>query len=358
MLFLTSGLHGWPQLPLVPRRTPCLPAALRHHPHPFHFGLALWEYWRSVGTALWAWRGFGGGHRLTSGAASVIYCKQAHRLVTAKNRQWFWAQGSAPAAFWLLKLTSWLLTHTGTFVLDANKVNIKIHHLRWYNSFSLISKCIARWCDTCSLQMAANVSKLYTMESVQLSLSKVAKKILHHLKDTADLEQNVLPEQKLLVLMVLLEWSELTSHSLPSSSERGESDRGDSLSFGWKGWGTKRGMRLRGLPFPGDFFSCSEWLSEEGMERVSIVVDYDNLNVTVYTFLTHTATDTAGVSYKICSGEKLSSKKNIWWPQISLILRGYVWDEVPFVPYQTSISAWTHAQHSWAAATHFVLQTF
>lgn len=85
--------------------------------------------------------------------------------------------------------------------------------------------------------MAANVSKLYMMESVQLSLYKVAKNktILHHLKDTADLEQSVLPEQKLLVLMVLLEWSELTSHSLPSSSEKGESDRGDPLSFGWTG---------------------------------------------------------------------------------------------------------------------------
>lgn len=72
------------------------------------------------------------------------------------------------------------------------------------------------------------------------------------------LELNFLPEQKLLVLMVLLEWSELTSHSFPSSSEKGESDRGEPLSFGRKGWRTKRGMRLRGLPFSGDFFSCSK----------------------------------------------------------------------------------------------------
>jgi len=57
--------------------------------------------------------------------------------------------------------------------------------------------------------------------------------------------------------MVLLEWSELTSHSFPSSSDSGESDAGDPLSFGLKGWRTKRGMRLRGLPFSGDFFSWS-----------------------------------------------------------------------------------------------------
>lgn len=57
--------------------------------------------------------------------------------------------------------------------------------------------------------------------------------------------------------MVLLEWSELMSHSLPSSSEKGESDRGEPLSFGRKGWRTRRGMRLRGLPFSGDFLSCS-----------------------------------------------------------------------------------------------------
>lgn len=47
------------------------------------------------------------------------------------------------------------------------------------------------------------------------------------------------------------------SHSLPSSSEKGESDRGEPLSFGRKGWRTRRGMRLRGLPFSGDFLSCS-----------------------------------------------------------------------------------------------------
>lgn len=72
------------------------------------------------------------------------------------------------------------------------------------------------------------------------------------------LETNILPEQKLLVLMVLLELSELMSHSFPSSSEKGESDRGEPLSFGRKGWRTRRGMRLRGLPFSGDFFSCSK----------------------------------------------------------------------------------------------------
>lgn len=66
-----------------------------------------------------------------------------------------------------------------------------------------------------------------------------------------------LPEQKLLVLMVLLEWSELRSHSFPSSSEKGESDRGEHLSFVRRWWRTRRGMRLRGLPFSGDFFSCS-----------------------------------------------------------------------------------------------------
>lgn len=71
-------------------------------------------------------------------------------------------------------------------------------------------------------------------------------------------ELNFLPEQKLLVLMVLLEWSELMSHSFPSSSEKGESDKGEPLSFGRKGWRTRRGMRLRGLPFSGDFFSCSK----------------------------------------------------------------------------------------------------
>lgn len=73
-----------------------------------------------------------------------------------------------------------------------------------------------------------------------------------------EVELNFLPEQKLLVLIVLLEGSELTSPSLPSSSERGDSDRGDPLSFGRKGWRIKRGMRLRGLPFSGDFFSCSK----------------------------------------------------------------------------------------------------
>lgn len=77
------------------------------------------------------------------------------------------------------------------------------------------------------------------------------------------LELNFLPEQKLLVLMVLLEWSELMSHSFPSSSEKGESDRGEPLSFGGKGWRTKRGMRLRGLPFSGDFFSCSKQFTLE-----------------------------------------------------------------------------------------------
>lgn len=46
------------------------------------------------------------------------------------------------------------------------------------------------------------------------------------------------------------------SHSLPSSSEKGESDSGEPLSFGRKGWRTRRGMRLRGLPFSGDFLSC------------------------------------------------------------------------------------------------------
>lgn len=70
------------------------------------------------------------------------------------------------------------------------------------------------------------------------------------------LRLNSLPE-KLLVLMVLLEWSELMSHSF-SSSEKGESDKGEPLSFGRKGWRTRRGMRLRGLPFSGDFFSCTE----------------------------------------------------------------------------------------------------
>ena len=74
----TSGFHGWPQLPLVPLRVPSFAAPLGHHPHPLHFGFALWEY-RRPGTLLWAWRGFGGGHRLTSGAAGVIYCRQAHR---------------------------------------------------------------------------------------------------------------------------------------------------------------------------------------------------------------------------------------------------------------------------------------
>ena len=37
----------------------------------------------------------------------------------------------------------------------------------------------------------------------------------------------VSPEQKLLVLMVLLERSELRSQSFPSSSEVGDSDTGD-----------------------------------------------------------------------------------------------------------------------------------
>lgn len=69
---------------------------------------------------------------------------------------------------------------------------------------------------------------------------------------------NILPEQKLLMLMVLLEWSELRSHSFPSSSENWESDRGEDLLLGLKGWSTRRGMRLRGLPFSGDFFSCSK----------------------------------------------------------------------------------------------------
>lgn len=72
------------------------------------------------------------------------------------------------------------------------------------------------------------------------------------------LELNFLPEQKLFVLMVLLEWSELMSHSFPSSSEKGESDRGEPLSFGRNGCRTKRGMRLRGLPFSEDFFSCAK----------------------------------------------------------------------------------------------------
>lgn len=71
------------------------------------------------------------------------------------------------------------------------------------------------------------------------------------------METIVSPEQKLLLLMVRLEWSELKSQSLPSSSEKGESDRGEPLSFGRKGWRTRRGMRLRGLPFSGDFLSCS-----------------------------------------------------------------------------------------------------
>lgn len=72
------------------------------------------------------------------------------------------------------------------------------------------------------------------------------------------LKHHFLPEQKLLELMVLLERPELLSHSLPSSSEKGESDRAEPLSFGRKGGRTKRGMRLRELPFSGDFFSCSD----------------------------------------------------------------------------------------------------
>lgn len=46
---------------------------------------------------------------------------------------------------------------------------------------------------------------------------------------------NHIPEQKLLVLMVRLELSELMSQSLPSSSEMGDSDRGDPFTLGWKG---------------------------------------------------------------------------------------------------------------------------
>lgn len=79
VFFFTSGFHGRPLLPLVPRGAPWFAAPLGHHPHPLHFGLALGEYRRAVGTLLGAWRGFGGGHRLTRWAAGVIYCKQAHR---------------------------------------------------------------------------------------------------------------------------------------------------------------------------------------------------------------------------------------------------------------------------------------
>lgn len=70
--------------------------------------------------------------------------------------------------------------------------------------------------------------------------------------------------------MVLLEWSELMSHSFPSSSENGESDIGEPLSFGLKGWRTKRGMRLRGLPFSGDFFSCSKQHQHEATHLHSV----------------------------------------------------------------------------------------
>lgn len=51
------------------------------------------------------------------------------------------------------------------------------------------------------------------------------------------------------------------SHSFPSSSDKGESDKGEPLSFGRNGWRTSRGMRLRGLPFSGDFLSCSKQTS-------------------------------------------------------------------------------------------------
>lgn len=79
-VWFTSGFHRRPQLPLVPLAAPCFSAPLRHHPHPLHFGLGSFgERGRAAGTLLWAWRGFGGGHSLTSGAAGVIYCKQAHR---------------------------------------------------------------------------------------------------------------------------------------------------------------------------------------------------------------------------------------------------------------------------------------
>lgn len=79
-VWFTSGFHRRPQLPLVSLAAPCFSAPLRHHPHPLHFGLGSFgERGRAAGTLLWAWRGFGGGHRLTSGAAGVIYCKQAHR---------------------------------------------------------------------------------------------------------------------------------------------------------------------------------------------------------------------------------------------------------------------------------------
>lgn len=76
----TSCFHCRSKFPLVSLAASGFSTPIRHHPHPLHFGLgSLGRRWKATGTLLWAWRGFGGGHRLTSGAAGVIYCKQAHR---------------------------------------------------------------------------------------------------------------------------------------------------------------------------------------------------------------------------------------------------------------------------------------
>lgn len=52
VFLFTSGFHCRPQLPLVPLGAPGFSAPLGHHPHPLHFGLALGEYGRAVGTLL------------------------------------------------------------------------------------------------------------------------------------------------------------------------------------------------------------------------------------------------------------------------------------------------------------------
>ena len=62
----------------------------------------------------------------------------------------------------------------------------------------------------------------------------------------------IVPEQKLLLLTVLAERPELLGlNSLLSSSEKGDSEAGDTLCCCWGRWGRriKRGIRLRAVSF-------------------------------------------------------------------------------------------------------------
>ena len=70
---LTPGQCAWSLLPLVPGWGVVLWDPLRHHPHPLHLVPALGGGRGALGAVVRAWRSFGGGHRLTSGAAGVIY---------------------------------------------------------------------------------------------------------------------------------------------------------------------------------------------------------------------------------------------------------------------------------------------